>query len=290
MSAAMVRTVAALAAAALFPGGHALNLQVERPTSILQEAGPEPEKHLRLCSAYMHSGALDVRLERTGRSLVSLSYKECRDLALPLQDGDELHFTLRDASAPALEVGSFAMSGLPTAPGSSLLLVAQRRAGASLRAAFQSHAYAEGAGESAQLAVIDASEGAEAGAASERTVRIEEARPKESGAGRSQAAASRLRKEPQQVRLSSVVDVAPGQYQVSLAGGAAAGGGYEPSASLSAQPRVSYVALRVGGKAASPKVAADFPEDVVVFPQPKAPERSTLGSMLESARAWVLGI
>lgn len=246
---------------------------------ILQRPTAQREKQLRICNAYAHSGHMDVVLQRTRKSLGLLEYKACRDFALPLQDGDLLGFFVEGPKTPRLSVGGFALSEVMGAPRLPMLLTVQRRSQGSLRAAFQSHAFSAEVDDSAQVAVIDTT----LGASDSTALRIAEV-PKsvQQQQQQQQAVASGLlqQQQSQELLLNSASVVTPGHYRVSLEGQDDLG----RAATLVAEPGASYVALRVG----DPQDASgEFPEEVVVFPQPQAPQRTTFASLMSAASTWV---
>jgi len=273
--------VAMAAAFSLLAGAQAANLIGQSTAPILQEAAKEQQKHLRLCNAYAHSGHLDVVMERTGKSLGTLQYKECRDVSLLLNGGDLLSFSIEGPKTPRLSVGGFALTDLPTTLELPLLLAVERRSSKSLRARFQSHAFAADARDSAQVAVMDTYLGE--GGLSAKALRIAEV-----------LRGAQLAEMPQQIQrtqelaLNSVAVVNPGEYQVMLdntAGTALAG--MAPAANLTAKAGVSYVVLRVGDGGPQKDASTSFPEEVVVFPPPDVPERSSFAALMASAYSWV---
>lgn len=223
---------------------------------------------------------MDVHLERTGEQLGLLQYKECADISLLPQSGDVLSFCVQGPKTPRLSVGAFEMSGLPTTAELPLLLAVQKLNNNSLRAGFLSHAFAADSRDSAQVVVLDTFLGAPS---RRKALRIAEMVP---GNETEPASVRPGHRPPQDLLLGSVAAVNPGLYQVTLD----SWNGFAPVAKLSAEPRTSYVVLRVGEDATqSQDGSPTFPEEVVVFPQPKAPERATFASMMASTYAWVKG-
>lgn len=197
-----------------------------------------PMRALRICNAFVHEQPLKIRCLRTSEDLGTLAYKECQDHQLPLQEGDQIQF-----KADTADVGTFAVAGLPRSPVTLLLIVSNKRGHAST-AAFKSHAFADGADGTAQVAVVDTYQGTNI---TERTVRIRDAVKVEAEDARA----------GEELPLNSVVAVSPGNYRVELAGTEGPAASF---AALDAKEHVSYVVMRVGGEGGSP-------EEVVVFPQ-----------------------
>merc|ERR1740121_790474 len=229
---------------------------------------------------------MDLVLQRTGQSLGELQYKECRDIAAQLHDGDLLSFFVEGPQTPRLGVGGFTLTSLPTAVEQPLLLAVMKRRG-SLRATFASHAFADDPSASAQVAVMDTYQGD----AGDQALRIAEV-PKEV----QQTEGLQLSPRMQELALNSIAMVNPGKYQVSLGSSAARPELLGAPASFVAEAGVSYVVLRVGENSTQQDASASFPEDVVVFPPPKAPERSTFASVMAKAKTmaaeaytWVKG-
>lgn len=277
----MARRIAALILV-LTRSAQALNLVAARAPTILQGPASVQKTHLRLCNAFAHDGTLDVHLERTGEQLGLLQYKECTDVSMVPNDGDVLSFFVQGPKTPRLSVGAFEMTGLPTTAELPLLLAVQRRSSSSLRAVFRTHAFEADPRDSAQVAVLDTFLGAPS---SSRPLRIAEVAP--SNEERQPAVVRPGHRPPQDLLLGTVVAVTPGQYQVSLDSPT----GFAPAAKLSAEPKASYVVLRVGENATQAQDGLlAFPEEVIVFPQPKAPERAdSFASMIASAFSWVKG-
>lgn len=235
-------------------GGLTRNSPARALHSIVREL-PPAERRLRVCNAFARSGGLELNLLRTGWRLGLLEYKQCRDFDLELREGDQVNF-----KSGSLDVGTFAISGLPKTS-AGLLLVVQKRSPHSMGAAFKSHAFAEDGSSTAQLAVIDAFQGS----LGEQVHIVSNA---------AVANASAAAPAEEELPLNAVVAVSPGSYRVKLGSGAAA-----PAfnTSFSAMAQTSYVVLRVGQ---SPEDG--FPQEVVVFPQllEGAAGRSTAASAL----------
>lgn len=212
---------------------------------------------MMICNAYADQAALDMTFVRTNVSLTPLTYKECRELNLALQEGDQL-----DVQCRSMDVGTFAVSGLPHSA-QTLVLIIKRRPGQSTGATFTSHAFSEEASGSAQVAVIDTYQG-------------ERKRNQVNIIAFKQGANASLPpvKTTEALPMNSVVAVSPGAYQVAFEDDAA-----KP---LIAQPKSSYVVLRVGGSALDEVEAKvqNFPEEIVVFPQSSTRHVAVVGSLI----------
>jgi len=198
-----------------------------------------PTRALRICNAFVNKQPLKVRCLRTAEDMGTLAYKECKDHQLPLQEGDQIQF-----KSDTADVGTFAVAGLPRSPVTLLLIVSNKKGHGSM-AAFKSHAFADGADGTAQVAVVDTYQGVNI---TDVSVRIRDEVQKtgdEASLG-------------EELPLNSVVAVSPGNYRVELAGG---DGKPVSFTSLDAQAKVSYVVMRVGGE------DEGSPQEVVVFPQ-----------------------
>lgn len=201
-----------------------------------------PMRALRICNAFAHQQPLKIRCLRTSEDLGTLAYKECQDHQLPLQEGDQIQF-----KADTSDVGTFAVAGLPRSPVTLLLIVSNKR-GHGSTAAFKSHAFADGADGTAQVAVVDTYNNEPGANITERTVLIRD-EPKK---GSDEAPRS-----GEELPLNSVVAVSPGDYRVELA---STEGTPVSFSALNAKEHVSYVVMRVGGDNGTP-------EEVVVYPQ-----------------------
>jgi len=118
-------------------------------------APQQADRDLIICNAYASAEPLDVYHVQGHRQVTNSSpiqYKECRDLAFPLLEGQQLEFRLQN-----LTVGTFYASGLPS-PDLGLLLVPFRRHAKSMSVSFEFHALAASA-NSPQVVVIDAYHG-----------------------------------------------------------------------------------------------------------------------------------
>jgi len=198
-----------------------------------------PQRALRICNAFVHQQPLKIRCLRTSEDLGTLAYKECQDHQLPLQEGDQIQF-----KADTADVGTFAVAGLPRSPVTLLLIVSNKK-GHTTTAAFKSHAFADGADGTAQVAVVDTYQGTNI---TERTVRIRD---------EVKVDAEESARAGEELPLNSVVAVSPGNYRVELGG---AEGPAVSFSALDAKEHVSYVVMRVGGEGGAP-------EEIVVFPQ-----------------------
>jgi len=242
--------VSAMLAVAALPGADAVPANKLRAKAAGSDSNlhartrtPLVDQHLTICNAYPSSSALDV-LHVDQQVLLTQSqaikYKECREFTFPLMEGDRLDFT-----AGGLDVGTFHATSMPKTS-ASLLLIPRRRDASSRSLAFESHAFANL--KSPQIAVIDAFRGNKTG-----LVHIKES-PKHEGKP------SRKASLVEALRFSSVVAVAPGEYDLSLAGD-------ESNSNITALPlRVSphakCVVMRVGGGFHQ---GVAFPQELVIF-------------------------
>jgi len=215
----------------------------------------EPQEHQEIivCNAFADSGLLEATIMPAAEPLKSLGYKECSRTTLMLREGDKLDFRCR-----GFDVGTFGISGLPRAA-QTLLLIVQRRSGPrlSMSAAFTSHAFAAEATGAAQVAVVDASQGAPCGERSHGQVSVLDF-------SEDPANLTRQRKvEP--LPMNAVVALSPGLYHVAMSSEAGRRS-EDTNQALDVRPKGSYVVLRVGGVVPESK-APGFPEEIVVFPQ-----------------------
>jgi len=209
---------------------------------------PEIDQQLVVCNAYASPGALDIYHVQTLDRLTGsapLTYKECREFAMGLQEGDQLDFKSGDR-----DVGTFYATGLPTSS-ASLLLIPHRRDGSSRAITFESHAFADL--QSPQIAVVDAYKGK-----GEGMVKIMDSMP-EAGAD-----------EPveEMLKFRSVVAVNPGNYKVALTSLGDNSTAVAPDIEvqpLLVESQAKYVVMRVGVESAGNE-KHKYPEELVVFP------------------------
>lgn len=206
------------------------------------------KQKLMICNAYTSKKGLDVIQVRTMESLTGsspLTYKQCREYELPLQEGDQFDF-----KAGELDVGTFYATGLPKTS-ASLLLVPHRREPRSASVSFESHAFADV--RSPQIAVVDAYKGQGA-----RAVKIvEKSQVVNDTPGSDKASQEQLEED---LNFNSVVAVNPGKYQVALIGT-----GSTAAMPLSAKDQAKYVVIRVGNSLGE-KSSKEFAEELIVFP------------------------
>lgn len=197
------------------------------------------EQSLRICNGYAFSEPLDVYKLQGKKKLTAkpIPYKGCRDMELPLQEGDQLDFRAGD-----LDIGTFYATGLPHQH-VSLLLIPHRRDHGSLAMAFDSHAFDEL--HTAQIAVVDAYRGPKEGHVKLMDPVVQAAQVK----------------RIENLTYSSVVALNPGKYDVALIDGT---GRNVTELSLDVDPRKKYVAMRVGIDDDSGNQG--FPMELVVFP------------------------
>lgn len=200
----------------------------------------EFQRRLRVCNAYPRT--LDVFTGRDQKltSNGPMAYKECRDFQSALEIGDRIEFKADGSSA-----GTFAISELPNTD-AVLLLVVHRHDAASNTVAFESHVFSNL--KNAQVAVIDAYKGSAHSKTRIMDVQTDKKAP--------------VRAE--ELRFDSVVAVAPGSYEVELAG---TDGKTKAKSSFVALDHESYVVLRTGVEAQG---GASVPEDLVVYPRSDA--------------------
>jgi hypothetical protein len=114
--------------------------------------------NLTVCNAYADHKPLSVYTVTNKAKLTEepLQYKACKQISLELAEGERIDFKLG-----GLSVGTFRVTGLPYVS-ANLLLVPYHRSNDTMSAAFASHMFSA-ADEKAQVAVIDAYSGSEAG-------------------------------------------------------------------------------------------------------------------------------
>lgn len=227
------------------------------------------EQSLVICNAFAYKKPLDVTRVRSALRLtadVPVHYKECRELKMPLKEGDQLEF-----KAGELSVGTFFATGLPKTS-SSLMLIPHRKSLNSLNLAFDSHAFSEL--QSPQIAVVDAYSGTEAG----HIQIMDVAKPhKDATEAKSQLA---MFQRVEDLRFNSVIALNPGEYKVALVG--SGGETTADSAPLRVAGKTKYVVMRVGADRGVGKIAG-FPQELVVFPQLAA---ETVRSSAPSPMRW----
>mmetsp|Transcript_18383 Transcript_18383/g.58428 ORF Transcript_18383/g.58428 Transcript_18383/m.58428 type:complete len:293 (-) Transcript_18383:198-1076(-) len=213
----------------------------------------QPMHVLIICNAYASEKALHVTNMQTLQTITGdkpLPYKECRDLKMPLHEGDLLDF-----KAGGTSVGFFRASGLPKSS-SSLLLVPHRKDDTSGSLAFESHVFREL--QNPQVAVVDAYRG-EAGG----RVRLADAREPtvpQSGeiAKSNHAVAMDLIRHLETLSFSSVMALNPGTYKVVLQGNE---GSILSMSDLQVQGGSSkFIVLRMGSGSKSSK----YPQELLV--------------------------
>lgn len=201
---------------------------------------PAVEQRLVICNAYASPKPLDVIRVSTRQPLTTgLAYKQCKEFALPLDEGEQLDF-----KAGNLDVGTFYATGVPKSA-ASLLLIPHRRTPHAVGVSFQSHAFSEV--NAPQVAVIDAYKGK---TRNDGTIKITEDVPAADG----KSPATRIEEN---LRFNSVVALNPGRYAVSLAGI----GANATSLALNANGAGRYVVMRLGVDD-----GGRYPQELVVFP------------------------
>lgn len=202
---------------------------------------PAVEQRLVICNAYASPKPLDVIRVNTRQSLTTgLAYKQCRELSLALDEGEQLDF-----KAGGLDVGTFYATGVPKSA-ASLLLIPHRRTPHAVGCSFQSHAFSEV--NAPQVAVIDAYKGKSS--VKDSTVKITEDLP----AGDGKSTPTRIEEN---LKYNSVIALNPGKYEVSLAGL----GSNTATLPLNANGAGRYVVMRLGVDD-----GGHYPQELIVFP------------------------
>mmetsp|Transcript_73873 Transcript_73873/g.175842 ORF Transcript_73873/g.175842 Transcript_73873/m.175842 type:complete len:278 (+) Transcript_73873:75-908(+) len=213
------------------------------------EIEPGPTQHLlSICNAFAFSKSLDITFLRTQQSLTGsgpLSYKQCREWSLPLEEGDQLDF-----KADSISVGTFHVTGLPKSA-SKLLLITRRRNPHAMALAFQSHTYADS--NNAQIAVVDAFSGFSDGSHMEIEDSAMSALQTKDG--------EHKQRRTESLKYNSVTLLSPGHYDVVLFD---ADGRNVSTAPLNVAGQGKYVAVRVGADGGEEN--SQFPMELVVFP------------------------
>jgi len=108
--------------------------------------------NLTICNAYAETKPLSVYTVNNKAKLTEepLRYKECKAIAMELQEGERIDFKMG-----GLSVGTFHATHLPFV-GSTLVLVPFKRGNNSMAATFASHTFGPASGDKAQVAIIDA--------------------------------------------------------------------------------------------------------------------------------------
>lgn len=212
---------------------------------------PLVHQHLTMCNAY--SSSLEVMHTDQQVQLTvdaPLKYKECKEFAIPLAEGDHLDF--RDHGR---NVGTFRATTMPKASASLLLIVRHRHGaekGSEKALTFESHAFADLS--NAQIAVVDAYRGN-----ATSVVHIIDNQEDEAGISTPMHEA---------LRFNTVAAIAPGQYDIALMDNHTAATS-KPTAALQAlhaPMRSKCVVMRVGGDVSG----VAFPQELVVFPKSRA--------------------
>lgn len=228
---------------------------------ILKAAGEKI--NLRICNAFASTEGLDVyhlpSKELLTRQGDPLTYKQCRDMKLLLNDGDRIQLKNKDR-----DVGDFAVKGLPQSA-SLLLLVPHRRSGSTF-AVFKSHAFGRITPSTAQVVTLDASHGEKSTGSfitvSEKLKQDDKTKDAE------------IAKE--QLSFDQVVSLNPGNYDLSLHSSD------DRKTSFAAVSDVNYVILRVGEQGHGKD---SYPEELVVFPGSNTSRKRILLSFLLAACA-----
>lgn len=245
-----------------------------RSSIVLRQPVERQMQTLRLCNAYPYRTGLDVVFVRTKQDLGSLPYKSCGEYQLAMQDGDQIDFKVKGSF-----VGTFAVSTLPESA-KTLVLTVSRRNGTSMGALFQSHAFSmEDKADVSHVAVIDAYQS--------KGPRLKSVAITDTYAP----------SEPEEIPMNSVVQIAPGSYQIAMPGG-----GHKK---FTAEPRKSYVLIHVGRKGegvvdarqpnGTSSLLETFDEDFVIYPRAESSSgtrvaAASLGLILLLAVQAVVGL
>jgi len=178
--------------------------------------------NLTICNAYADHKPLSIYTVNNKAKLTEepLPYKGCKLIALPMEESERIDFKLG-----GLSVGTFRVTGLPYVS-ANLLLVPYHRSNDTMSAAFASHMFSS-SDERAQVAVVDAYSGSEAGA-----VKIQQAR-------------SRHQRQSAALKSGASVKVNAGSYLLGLDD---ASGRQIKTAALEAADHGRYVVMRVGSE------------------------------------------
>eukprot|EP00746_Dinoflagellata_sp_MGD_P132018 gnl/MRDRNA2_/MRDRNA2_65753_c0_seq1.p1 gnl/MRDRNA2_/MRDRNA2_65753_c0~~gnl/MRDRNA2_/MRDRNA2_65753_c0_seq1.p1 ORF type:complete len:293 (+),score=38.63 gnl/MRDRNA2_/MRDRNA2_65753_c0_seq1:144-1022(+) len=194
---------------------------------------------MRVCNAYPYRTAVDMYRGQAPREVTKLTsstgplpYRRCFDLkSVGLESGDRLDFRIGE-----VHLGSFAVTDVPTSPGSMLLLVFYRNDRMSTSMKFVSHAFEDK--YQPQIAVIDTYHG-----------------PVDSWIQLSDRA------HVEDVPYNNVITVSTGTYEVKLANREQ--GEQNKAMLIDARSHQTYVLMRTGVKAFE---GPSYPEQLVTFP------------------------
>lgn len=216
-----------------------------------------PDQKLRICNAYAHSAPLEVYLAQVQDTHVKvtdatqetpIAYKECRNLALHMSEGDKLKF-----KAGNVDVGTFSTIGLPRREDTSLLLIPHRKAANSTALTFESHAFTDM--RSPQLAVVDAYRGSYP---DDRVV-IMDFPEEQSGTQLSLSQMNKPAQRAENLKYNSVAALQPGSYQIALID--MDGHNITMPVPLHVQQGGTYLVMRVGNEITN----ASYPKELLVF-------------------------
>mmetsp|Transcript_43545 Transcript_43545/g.83605 ORF Transcript_43545/g.83605 Transcript_43545/m.83605 type:complete len:297 (-) Transcript_43545:105-995(-) len=196
-------TVMQLRSSAAFLDNHQESAEGKISTIILNNhAGGSvvAEQAMIVCNAFAYAVPLDVVELPTGKVLTEgnpLAYKSCRNLHMPVSEGDRFEF-----KAGQLSVGVFQALHVPKTEG-SLLLVPHRRRSDLLSAAFVSHAFVDDGRP--QVVAVDAFQGK-----ADATLTIVDSPP----ADDNKPALRQTREE--NLMFNSAVSLSPGNYKIEM--------------------------------------------------------------------------
>jgi hypothetical protein len=208
---------------------------------------------LRICNAYPEGVAMDAflgSLQLTKEKM--LPYKGCGEYDVDLSPGTKVDFRVGEST-----VGTFTVSDLPQSD-ATLLLVIHRRDAKSSAVSFESHVFPDSV--QAQVAVVDTYRGK---SVSEVLI---------------QDASNVTARRQELLRFSTVVAVAPGDYEVILSGD----GVQRSVTQFAAKMHNAYVVLRVGVDSLR---GPSYPEELVIFPE----TQQAIAAHSGAARAGFLG-
>lgn len=231
-----------------------LAAEVAAETAFLPPEKSSPvvfEQRLLVCNAYPSDG--QVTVHKNGGEVLKgqnaeqgLNFRDCRYFSDKLQAHDRLDFNLAGAGVE----GTFEVGELP-ATDATLLLVVEKRRGASSLVSFQSFAFpTSGANKDAQLAVIDATDG-KGGArlrVEDHVLTTEE---------------KTVSKRVEELNFNRVYAIEAGSYDSQVVDGSGDSFGAEVSTKsvLALQPRQNKVVLLTGDDDKFPKTLVAFPPD-----------------------------
>ncbi|CAK0823779.1 unnamed protein product [Prorocentrum cordatum] len=202
--------------------------------TVAPAAAGEGVHNLTICNGYAENRPLSVYTVNSRAKLTEepMRYKQCKAIAMELQEGERLDFKMG-----GLSVGVFHATHLPFVA-STLVLVPFKKGNHSMAATFASHTFGPASGDRAQVAVIDAYAGDQQGA---MRIRVAGRQGQRLGAA--------------ELRPGSAVALDENTYEVSLTSEAEQS---TRSVPLRAAGGSSHVVLRVGSE--------EFSQELLVKP------------------------